>query len=384
MYTRLLKTPNRTSYFLFGPRGTGKTSWIKNYYQDDHVYIDLLDDETFRSLLAQPAKLMDWIPPKRRNLPIVIDEVQKISSLMDEIHRLIEKEKLLFVLTVSSARKLRRGGANLLAGRAQTLEMFPLTRQEIGSDFNLKRSLQCGHLPLAVTSEKPKAFLNSYINTYLKEEIQAEGLTRSLPNFARFLQIASYSQASPLVISNVAQEIGIERKVVEDYFSILRDLLLSIELPIFTKRKKQELITKQKFFYFEAGVFQTLRPRGVLDSVEEINGPALETLIIQEMKAINSYSGIDYEISYWHTRAHLEVDFVLYGPKGFIAIEVKASQRLRPGHFEGLKEFRKDYPEAETIMVYLGNERKQQEGIHIIPAEEFLTDLAAILKSGKA
>ncbi|HEY8272731.1 MAG TPA: DUF4143 domain-containing protein [Pseudobdellovibrionaceae bacterium] len=261
--------------------------------------------------------------------------------------------------------------------------MFPLTSMELGKDFELARSLLFGHLPLAVTSKNPAAFLNAYINTYLKEEIQAEGLTRNLPNFARFLQVASFSQASPLVVANVAQEIGIERKIVEDYFSILRDLLLSIELPIFSKRKKRELITKNKFFYFDVGVFRSIRPKGPLDSTAEINGPALETLLLQEIKALNSYLATEYEISYWHTRKHLEVDLILYGPRGFIAIEIKASKRLRPLDFESLKEFRNDYPEDQTYIVYLGAETRNHEGFSVIPAETFIKELPLLLKSGK-
>lgn len=378
----MIQPPKTSSYFLFGPRGTGKTSWIKSTYKDC-VYIDLLDDEVYRSLLAQPTQLLEWIPRVKRHSPIVLDEVQKIPSLLDEVHRLIEKEKLRFILTGSSARKLRRGGANLLAGRALTIEMFPLTQLELGPDFDFSKSIHYGHLPLALTSDQPKSFLNAYINTYLKEEIQAEGLTRNLPNFARFLQVASFSQGSPLVISNIAQEIGIERKVVEDYFSILRDLLLSIELPVFSKRKKRDLITKRKFFYFDVGVFRTLRPRGPLDSIEEINGPALETLILQEMRAYNSYLQFDYEISYWHTRKHQEVDLIMYGPRGFFALEVKATKRLRPVYFEALKEFSQDYPEAHLYMIYLGSELRVIEGVTVVPVREFMAGLPNLLKQGQ-
>lgn len=381
MYSRIFEPPFQKSYFLFGPRGTGKTSWLKSHYKS-HVYIDLLEAEVYRSLLAQPERLGEWIPKEKRRLPIILDEVQKIPALLDEVHRLIEKEKFSFVLSGSNARKLKRGGANLLAGRAYTFELFPLTAYELGKDFSLEKSLRWGHLPLAVTSENPKRFLNAYINTYLKEEIQLEGLTRNLPNFARFLQVASFSQGAPLVVANVAQEASIERKVVEDYFAILRDLLLAFEVPVFAKRKKRELISKKKFFFFDVGVFQVLRPKGPLDLPQEIAGPALETLILQEVRAMNAYLETDYEMSYWHTRNHLEVDLILYGPKGFLALEIKASARVRPSDLEGLREFSRDFPEAQRGFVYLGSERRMFEGIAIIPAGDFLKNLQKVLVTG--
>lgn len=378
MYSRIITPPKKQSFFLFGPRGTGKTSWLRRTYKEA-IYIDLLDDEVYRTLLAQPTKLQSYIGVNKGKVPVIIDEVQKIPALLDEVHRLIESAKYRFILTGSSARKLKRGGANLLAGRALKMEMFPLSAQELGKDFDLKKSLQWGTLPMAVTSEKPNAYLNAYVNTYLKEEIQLEGLTRNIENFARFLQIASFSQGSPLVISNIASESAVHRKVVEDYFSILRDLMLSYEIPIFTKRAKRDLIAKTKFYFFDVGVFRTLRPKGPLDSAQELNGQALETLVLQEIKAINHYLEFDYEIFYWHTRKKEEVDFVLYGPKGFWAIEVKSQSQIRQQDLHALREFKADYPEAQCLMIYTGTENKTVGDIRFMTAETFFKTLSKVI-----
>jgi uncharacterized protein len=286
MYDRILKPPSRQSYFLFGPRGTGKSSWVKRFYPDA-VYIDLLEDETFRRLLARPESLSDFLPPNPKT--VILDEVQKVPAILNEVHRLIERRKLQFVLTGSSARKLKKQGVNLLAGRALTYSLFPLTARELQNDFNLPQALEFGMLPMAITSESPKRYLDAYVNTYLKEEVEQEGLTRKLGSFARFLETASFSQAAPLSISQIATDSQVHRKVVEDYFSILRDLLLSYELPVFTKRAKREMMTKRKFYFFDVGLYRTLRPKGPLDSDAEMNGPAFETLCLQELLALNHY-----------------------------------------------------------------------------------------------
>jgi len=367
---RLLSGSNDQSFFLFGPRGVGKTSWIKKHFPDS-AYIDLLDDEIFNKLLANPKELMSYIPEAKKNLYVIIDEIQKTPRLLDEVHRLIEKYKMRFVLTGSNARKLKRSSANLLAGRALSFEMFPFTAGELKADFDLSKALKFGTIPMATQVANPQAFLQSYVKTYLKEEIQAEGFTRNIENFARFLQIASFSQGAPLVISNIASEAGVNRKVVEDYFSILRDLLLSVELPIFTKRSKRELISKSKFYFFDAGVFRAIRPTGPIDSESEINGHALETLVLNEIRALNHYLEWNYEISYWRTKKNLEVDFILYGKKGFYAIEVKHSSRIRPDDLISLTKFAEDYPEAKLMYIYGGREEKVERNIHFIPATIF-------------
>jgi len=305
--------------------------------------------------------------------------VQKVPALLDEVHRLIERRKIQFVLTGSSARKLKKQGVNLLAGRALTYSMFPLTAKELGDDFNLSRALKFGLLPMAVTSENPKRYLDSYVKTYLKEEVEQEGLTRQIGSFARFLEVASYSQAGLLSVAQIAAEAQVHRKVVEDYFSILRDLLLAHELPVFTKRAKREMMTKRKFYFFDVGLFRTLRPKGPLDTESEMNGAAFESLCLQELLALNHYQDMGYGFYHWRTRKHQEVDLVLYGENGFHAFEFKSSARLREADFAGLRLFAEDYPHARRHLVYGGSERRAHAGVDIVPAREFFLKATELL-----
>ena len=359
------------SYFLLGPRGVGKSYFTTNKYKKALCF-DLLDSDIYTKLIASPRRLSEYIPSSFRQW-IIIDEIQKIPELLDEVHRLIEKRKLKFILTGSSARKLKTKNVNLLAGRALTEYMYPLTVEELNKDFSLKKSLSYGHLPMAYQTSQPKKFLNSYIHTYLKEEIQQESLTRNLPGFSRFLESASFCQGAVLNITNISRECSVHRKVVESYFSILKDTLLSYELKPFLKKSKRELIQRPKFYFFDVGVFQTLRPKGPLDSVSERSGVALETLVLQEVKAYNSYKSLGYEVFYWRTRNHKnEVDFILYGEKGLKAIEVKLSHRIRTEDYRGLLEFLKDYPQTEAFLLYTGQKSYVFKDIQVLPVEKFL------------
>lgn len=376
MYSRILNPPKHQSFFLLGPRGTGKSSWVQAHYPKA-TYIDFLDDEVFRTLLAQPQSLMNLVAKDAQT--IIIDEVQKIPAILNEVHRLIEKNKLQFVLTGSSARKLRQHGVNLLGGRALTYSMFPLTAYELGEDFNLGQALRFGMLPMAITGDAPKKYLNSYAKTYIKEEIQQEGLTRQIGAFARFLETASFSQAALLSVSQVATEAQVSRKVVEDYFSILRDLLLSYELPVFAKKAKRELMVKRKFYFFDVGLFRTLRPKGPLDAESELNGPAFETLCLQELLALNQFLDTGYEFFHWRTRKHEEVDLILYGESGFHAFEFKTGTRLREDDFKALRLFAEDYPQAKRYIVYGGSESRSFQGIKLMPAEVFFKQAKSIL-----
>ena len=373
MYARDLNPPTEQSYFLLGPRGTGKSSFIRKHYRDSLIF-DLLDGELCRTFLAAPERLASRIPSDYSGW-VVIDEVQKIPGLLDEVHRLIENRKLHFVLTGSSARKLKAPHANLLAGRAWRLQMYPLTASELGEDFDWKQSLRHGHLPEVFASKEPEKFLQSYVQTYLREEIQAEALSRNLPAFSRFLEAAAFSQGSPLVISAIARECSVARKVVESYFTILRDTLISYELPVFSKRAKRRLLNKVKFYFFDVGVFRALRPRGVLDSDHELQGMALETLVMQELMAHKSNKNGKYDLYYWRTARHLEVDFVLYGENTFKALEVKGTDRIRSEDFKGLREFQKDYPECECILLHTGDRSYWEKGIEVMGVEKFLSNL---------
>jgi predicted AAA+ superfamily ATPase len=378
MYDRIIKPPKRDSFFLFGPRGTGKSSWARLNYPSA-TYIDLLEDETYRRLLTHPGSLSEFLPADPTT--VVIDEVQKVPALLDEVHRLIEKKKYRFVLTGSSARKLKKHGVNLLAGRALTYSFYPLTAHELGQDFDLKKALRYGLLPMAVTAENSKRYLEAYVKTYLKEEVEQEGLTRQLGSFARFLETASFSQASLLSISQIASDAQVHRKVVEDYFSILRDLLLSYELPVFSRRSKRELMTKRKFYFFDVGLYRTLRPQGPLDSESELMGPAFETLCLQELVALNHYLEMGYDFFHWRTRKHQEVDLVLYGKNGFLAFEFKSGARLRDVDFTSLELFGEDYPQSTRYIVYGGSEKRLFRGIHLLPAKDFFADVVELLRA---
>ncbi|HHL35510.1 MAG TPA: ATP-binding protein [Desulfobulbaceae bacterium] len=377
MYSRIIQLPAKKSFFLFGPRATGKTTWLRQLFPEA-VYIDLLKSDVYTMLLAAPERLVQMIPPDCRE-PVIIDEVQRVPELLNEIHRLIEQKKnkknLRFILTGSSARKLRAKGVNLLAGRALTRFMHPLTVQELGNDFSLETSLRFGHLPAIYSEPDPADYLASYIQTYLREEVQQEGLTRNLQVFARFLEAASFSQGSVLNISEVARDCGAGRKLVEQYFYILEDLLLAHRLPVFSKRAKRRMVSHPKFYFFDAGVYRAIRPKGPLDRPEEIDGMALETLMFQELLAVNDLHRLGYELFYWRTSNGQEVDFVLYGEAGIIAIEVKRAAKIRSRDFRGLKAFGRDYPMASLYMFYGGDTKMYIDNITLIPIEEALVKL---------
>ena len=378
MYTRVLEPPRRQSFFLFGPRGVGKRAWLRARFPDA-LFFDLLDADTYTRLLAAPTRLGDEIPAGYRGW-VVLDEIQRLPDLLNEVHRLIEARRLRFVLTGSSARKLRSKGVNLLAGRAVTRFMHPLTVTELGQDFDLRRALQYGCLPFACTEPEPRDYLRSYVSTYLREEVQQEGFARNLAAFARFLEAASFSQGSVLNMAAVARESAVNAKVAEDYFSILEDLLIAVRLPVFAKRAKRRVVAHPKFYFFDAGVFQAIRPRGPLDSPDETRGAALETLFLQQLRAVKDYGDLGYSLHYWRTAAGDEVDFVLYGGRGLVAFEVKMTQTARPEDLRGLRRFRESYPQAKTFFVYTGSRRRHDAGIEIMPAEEALRGLDALIR----
>lgn len=377
MYSRNIKFPQDKSFFLFGPRGTGKTTWVKACFPDG-IHLDLLESGHYTSLLAAPQRLEELIPPRCKEW-VIIDEIQRIPELLNEVHRLIENRNVKFALTGSSARKLRRTGVNLLAGRAVTRTMHPLTAEELREDFSFEHALLYGNLPAVYIENDPADFLKSYVQTYLREEIQQEGLTRNLQAFARFLEAASFSQASTLNISEVARECGVNRKLAEEYFIILEDLLLAQRLPVFTKRARRRIIAHPKFFLFDAGVYRAIRPKGPLDRPEEIDGIALETLVYQQLRAVIDYSKREYSLFYWRTSNGVEVDFILYGEEGILAIEVKRAAKVRRQDLHGLKAFIHDYPMAKAFLFYGGKQKRYEDGIELIPLPEAIKNLPSII-----
>lgn len=380
VFKRILKLPleSNNSIFLFGPRGTGKTSWLRSHLPNA-LYLDLLDFSLYSSLVASPNKLENLIP-QDYNGWVIIDEVQRIPELLNEVHRLIEHKKFKFLLTGSSARSLRRAGVNLLAGRALRYHMHPLIIQEMAGEFNLEHALLYGFLPAAVGHSDPKKYLESYVQTYIKEEVLQEGLTRNIGAFTRFLEAASFSQGQLLNFSEIARELSLNRLMIANYFDILEDLLLSTRISSFSLRAKRKTVAHQKFYFFDAGVYRTIRPMGLLDSPQEAEGVALETLFLQSLLALNDYYELGYKIHFWRTLAGDEVDFVIYGPKGFHAFEIKRSSTVNTKALKGLKLFGEEYPEAKLYLLYLGKHKEYHNTIAVLPFEQALRDLLILIR----
>ena len=368
--------PAQKSFFLLGPRGTGKSTLIKDSFPDA-VYIDLLLPDVFRSYLARPEKLREPVMANPDKKVIVVDEVQKVPEILEVVHSLVEeKQGRQFILTGSSARKLKKSGADMLAGRALMRRMHPFIAAELKSRFTLEDAVDQGMIPVVLDSANPMDTLQAYVDLYLREEVQMEGLTRNVGNFTRFLEAVSFSHGSILNISNVARECGVERKVVEGYLHILEDLLLSFRLPVFTRRAKRSTTQHPKFYFFDAGVFNVLRPSGPLDRPEEKRGQALEGLVAQHLRAWIDYRHPAASLYYWRSSAGTEVDFIVYGKNLFLAIEVKNSARVQPRDMKALRTFGEDYPEAKRLLLYRGGEKLLRDGITIQPCQDFLLGLA--------
>jgi predicted AAA+ superfamily ATPase len=374
MINRIIKNPAQ-SFFLFGPRGTGKSTWVATRYPQA-VRLDLLDDAVFREFSANPNRLLSVVRGSSPGGTIIIDEVQKLPSLLSLVHLLIEEKKgWSFVLTGSNARKLKRAGVDLLGGRALLCHMHPFIGVELGEEFILDKALLTGLLPLVWDSLEPKKLLSAYIGLYLREEVKMEGLVRQVENFSHFLETMAFSHGGMLNLSNVARETHVKRSTIDSYIGILDDLLLSFKIPVFTKRAKRELVGHEKFYFFDTGVFQALRRRGPFDHPGEIEGQALEGLVAQHLRAWNSYGNNEHEISYWRTRWGVEVDFVVYGPSGIFALEVKSTDRVKSEDLRGLNAFLDDYPHSEAILLYRGTRRLKEGRVHCVPIGDFLQKL---------
>lgn len=376
MVTKRFLSGPAGSFFLFGPRGTGKSTWLQATLPDA-LRVDLLDPASQRQFQARPERLRELLAGQSGVRDVVVDEIQKVPALLDVVHQMVEADRSLrFILTGSSARKLRRGGANLLAGRLVQAEMHPFMAAELGTGFDMQRALQIGLVPLVWNAPDPAATLRAYAALYLREEVQAEALVRNVGAFARFLEAVSFSHGSLLNLAEVARECQVSRKTVEGYLEILEDLLLSFRLPVFTRRAKRHLVGHDKFYYFDTGVYRSLRPTGPLDRPEQIEGMALEGLVAQHLRAWVAYRGLGEQLYYWRTKSGSEVDFVVYGANTFAAWEVKRSSRVHSTDLRALKAFRQDYPEAQIALLYQGQERLEIDGIAVIPCQTFLEQLS--------
>lgn len=371
MYSRkldLAKLLKFRSFFLFGPRGTGKSTLIEQTLPEARVY-DLLDPEEFQRLLREPKIISQ---ETTSDTLVVIDEIQKLPNLLDEVHRLIAKRKQTFLLTGSSARKLRKGGANLLAGRAFQAELFPLTSPEI-VDFDLLTYLNTTGLPEFYGQLHAEEYLRAYIGTYLKEEIQAEALTRNLPGFTRFLEVIALSNGEEINYANIASDSGIAVRTLEGYFGILDDTLIGFSVPPFLLSVKRKAITRSKYFLFDIGVVNSLARRGRVEFKSELFGKLFEHFIALELRAFISYHRIDLPLQYWRSTSQFEVDFVI-GNK--LAIEIKGTDLVTDKHLKGIRAFKEEGLIQNYAVVSLDlRERVTPDGIHIWPWQTFLQKL---------
>ena len=307
---------------------------------------------------------------------IVIDGIQKLPELLEVVHLLIERKTgRQFILTGSSARKLRRHGVNLLGGRAAEKHLHPYMAAELGDRFRLDIALRHGMLPVVWAADDPGATLDAYNGLYIREEVQVEGFVRNVGSFTRFLEAMSFAHASVLNLAAVARDCQVSRKTAEGYLEILEDLLLGFRVEVFSKRAKRAVAAHPKFYFFDVGVFRANRPAGPLDSRAELDSGALEGLVAQHLRAWCDYSGGRHTLHYWQTRSRVEVDFVVYGESGIYAVEVKASRHVRPEDLTALGSFGEDYPQSHRYLLYRGKDRLKRDNVLCLPCEEFLTNL---------
>ena len=371
---RFFQEPGQ-SFFLFGPRGTGKSTWLRQHFADA-LWVDLLDRETYRLYVARPERLREAVIANPSRMRVVVDEVQRVPAVLEVVHQLIEEQEgRQFVLTGSSARKLRRAGVDLLAGRAACLSMHPFMAAELGAAFDMESALHLGLLPVVVSARSRQHALGAYVGLYLEQEVQAEALVRDVGGFSRFLEAIAFSHGGLLNVSAVARECQVNRNTVEGYVSVLEDLLLGFRVPVFARRAKRHLSQHPKFYYFDAGVFRSVRPSGPLDAPEELSGGALEGLVAQHLRAWVGYGNDACRLHYWRTKSGTEVDFVVYGPDTFLALEVKNSRSVHRRDVRPLRAFREEYGQAEACLLYRGRERVVLDGVLCLPCDEFLRRL---------
>lgn len=363
----------KKSYFLLGPRSTGKSYWIRKTLGDDVLKINLNNTDTYLRLSEQPALLNEMVALKKSKR-VVIDEIQKIPSLLDEVHNLIEERQVIFLLTGSSARSLKRQHANMLGGRAGHVQMFPLSYSEI-PDFNLEKYLNVGGLPRIYDSEEPQVEFDAYISTYLDEEIKAEAHIRNLLPFHRFLKAAVLNNSQLLNYSNISNDSGVPMSTVREYYSLLQDTLLGFVLEPWLESKKRKAIQTAKFYFFDCGICRELQGLKKIERNTSNWGSAFEQFICLEIKAYLNYSLKKKNFNFWRSVNKQEVDFVI---DDSIAIETKATKKLQEKHFAGLKALKEEgllksfYIVSEDPL-----ERKTDEGFACLHWKSFLEKLWA-------
>ncbi len=367
MYKRRLdvsKLIGKSSFFLFGPRATGKSSLIKAQMKGSQVF-DLLDDDVYEALLRRPKALEERI--KKWDSPIVIDEIQRLPGLLNEVHRLIESRKARFLLTGSSARKLRRGSANMLAGRAREAQLFPLSYSEI-TDFNLIKYLNFGGLPIIYQSKEPLDDLQSYARTYLNEEIKAEAAVRNYERFVRFLEVMAIGNGQELNYQKLSSDSGVPARTIEGHIEVLKDTLIAFELLAYSKTLKRKAVSRSKFYFFDTGVANYLAQRLPMNESHGEMGISFEQFIIQEVRAYLSYQRIQKKMSFWRSR-DAEVDLII-GDE--IAIEIKFSKSVKDEYFKGLLALKEEAKLKKYFLVGRFANEGQFKDITYLPYQDFL------------
>jgi uncharacterized protein len=376
-FQRALKLPDpgTETFFLWGPRQSGKTTLLRQRYPDE-IWIDLLKADEFRRYATHPELLREELARNGARF-VVVDEVQKVPALLDEVHWLHENVGVHFALCGSSARKLKRGHGNLLGGRALRRELYGLSAHELGADFNLLRLLNQGTLPRIHGSERPRPLLNAYVADYLKEEVMAEGLVRNLPPFSEFLNAAALTDTEQVNFTTLGRELGVSRETVRGYFEILSDTLLAGMLPPYRKRPKRRLSVADKFYFHDVGVVNFLARRGTLEPGSELFGKAFENWILHELRCYNSYCERFAEFSFWRLSTGVEVDFIVNDLE--CAIECKSSTSVQTHHLKGLRELKEEHPSTgrRVIVSREPKSRTTSDGIEILSVADFLAALWA-------
>lgn len=376
MLTRklILPTQPKESFFLWGPRQSGKSMLLKSRYPEAK-WFDLLQTDQYLELRDKPSLLREQLlyeSQRAKSKFVVIDEIQKVPMLLDEVHWLIENTNYVFGLCGSSARKVRTGHANLLGGRAIRHELYGLVSAEIGADFDLKRMLNQGYLPRHYLSDTHTDLVRSYINDYLKEEIAAEALVRNLPAFSHFLKAASLSDTELVNYAAIARECGVSAPAVKEYFQILIDTMLAKFLDAYQKKTKRRVIGASKFYFSDVGVVNHLAKRGNLEPGADLFGKAFENWIFHELSAHSAYSNLYYDLAYWRLASGLEVDFIINDME--LAIEAKSSAKITSDHLRGLRALAEDHPKVKRrILVSLEKQsRRTEDGIELMSYKEFV------------
>ena len=382
MYKRIPKLLKSNSFFLFGARGTGKSSLLRAEFQDSNaLWIDLLDPETESQFIASPNRLSEQISQQRRTPEwVVIDEVQKAPKLLDIVHLEIERRKIKFALTGSSARKLKRGGANLLAGRAFLNHLYPLTHRELDSEFDLESTLAWGTLPKIYqlnTNEEKSEFLKAYVNVYLKEEILQEQLVRNTEAFRRFLPIAGQMNGKIINFNSIAKDLNIDWTTVKTYFEILEDTWLGFFLPPFTRSLRKQQLKSSKFYLFDIGIQRALEQMlSVPPTTGQMIGPLFEQFIVLELHRLNDYLRKDYRFSYLATQGGLEVDLVIERPgQRTCLVEIKSSVEVREDQLRSLRDLSHEFSEFELVCLCREKVARKIGNVSVLPWEQGIAEL---------